>query len=91
MADVDYEGVACGAVDPAVGGWDVEVAGAASEAAHVAYPGGGVGEAVENLHGLGSAEGCINFVRGRGRERCKRREPQLGGTGCYPAERASKP
>ena len=35
-------------------GGDVEVAGAAAGAAHVAYPGGGVGEAVELLHGGGS-------------------------------------
>lgn len=48
-ADVDGEGVACGAVDPAVCGGDVDVAGAAEEAAHVAYPGGGVGEAVQYL------------------------------------------
>jgi hypothetical protein len=38
------------------------VAGAAAEAAHVAYPGGGVGEAVQLLHGVGSAGGCINFL-----------------------------
>ena len=52
VADVDYEGVACGALDPAVCGGDVEVSGAAAEAAHVAYPGGGVGEAVEYFHGV---------------------------------------
>jgi len=56
--------VACGAGDPAVCGGDVEVAGAAAEAAHVAYPGGGVGEAVENLHVKGSEGCCINRIRG---------------------------
>lgn len=49
---------------PAVCGGEVEVAGAAAEAAHVAYPGGGVREAFQLLHGKGSAGGCINFVRG---------------------------
>ena len=63
MADVDYECVACGAGDPAVRGGDVEVTGAAAEAAHVAYSGGGVGEAFQLLHGLGRARGCINFTR----------------------------
>lgn len=42
--------MACDAGDPAVGGGDVEVAGAAADAAHVAYPGGGVGEAFQLLH-----------------------------------------
>ena len=65
-ADVDGEGVACGAVDPAVRGGDVEVAGATAEAAHVAYLGGGVCEAVELLHGGGSVGACINLIRGRG-------------------------
>ena len=45
--------MARGAVDPAVCGGDVEVAGAAAEAAHVAYPGGGVGEAFQLLHSVG--------------------------------------
>lgn len=70
MADVDGEGVACGAGDPAVRGGDVEVAGAAAEAAHVAYPGGGVGEAVEDLHGMGSAVSCINRIRGSRAREC---------------------
>ncbi len=42
------------------------MAGAAAEAAHVAYPGGGVGEAVELLHGLGCVWACINLIRAYG-------------------------
>ena len=39
------------------------MAGAAAGETHVAYPGGGVGEAVELLHVLGSGGSCINLIR----------------------------